>query len=183
MTRLYLVRHGRAAAGWDTDPDPGLDDLGRHQAQRMADRLGPLGPLPLVTSPLARCQQTAAVLAGRWNCAARIEPMVAEIPSPDGIPMGQRTGWLRAAMAGTWTQLGQRYVDFRDGVAGCLASMNEDTVVASHFIAINAAIGVATNDDAVVIRSLDNCSVTIIDVIDGALHLVEGGVEADTLIR
>ena len=23
MTRLYLVRHGRAAAGWDTDPDPG----------------------------------------------------------------------------------------------------------------------------------------------------------------
>ena len=43
--------------------------------------------------------------------------------------------------------------------------------------------GAATNDDAVVIRSLDNCSVTIIDVIDGALHLVEGGVEADTLIR
>ena len=28
MTRVYLVRHGRAAAGWDTDPDPGLDALG-----------------------------------------------------------------------------------------------------------------------------------------------------------
>jgi broad specificity phosphatase PhoE len=183
VTRLYLVRHGRAAAGWDTDPDPGLDDLGRHQAQRMCDRLGPLGPLPLVTSPLARCQETAAVLAALWNRTVRIEPMVAEIPSPDGIAMGQRIDWLRAAMAGTWTQLGQRYLDFRDGVAACLLSIDVDTVVASHFIAINAAIGAATNDDAVVIRSLDNCSVTIIDVIDGALHLVEGGVEADTLIR
>ncbi len=149
----------------------------------MADRLEPLGPLPLVSSPLARCQETAAVLAARWNSSARIEPMVAEIPSPDGIPMGQRIDWLREAMAGTWNQLGQRYVEFRDGVAGYLASIDRDTVVASHFIAINAAIGAATNDDAVVIRSLDNCSVTIIDVVDGALHLVEGGTEADTLIR
>jgi hypothetical protein len=32
VTRLHLVRHGRAAAGWDTDPDPGLDDIGRRQA-------------------------------------------------------------------------------------------------------------------------------------------------------
>ena len=29
MTRVYMVRHGRAAAGWNVDPDPGLDDLGR----------------------------------------------------------------------------------------------------------------------------------------------------------
>ena len=36
MTRLYLVRHGRAAAGWDTDPDPGLDEIGRGQAQAVA---------------------------------------------------------------------------------------------------------------------------------------------------
>jgi len=35
----------------------------------------------------------------------------------------------------------------------------------------------------VVIRSLDNCSITVIDVLDGRLHLVEAGNEADTLIR
>jgi hypothetical protein len=50
-------------------------------------------------------------------------------------------------------------------------------------IAINAAIGVATGDDRLVIRSLDNCSVTVIDVVDDGIHLVEGGHEADTLIR
>ncbi len=183
MARVYLVRHGRAAAGWDTDPDPGLDDLGRHQATKMADQLGPLGPFALVASPLQRCQETASFLSARWGTAASIEPAVAEIPSPEGIPMGQRIEWLRTAMAGTWTQLGSRYTDFRDGVGRFVASCTVDTVIASHFVAINAAIGAATDSDAVVIRSLDNCSITVIDVVDGVLHLVEGGHEADTLIR
>jgi len=34
-----------------------------------------------------------------------------------------------------------------------------------------------------VICSLDNCSVTVIDVVDGVLSLFDGGHEADTLIR
>ena len=64
-----------------------------------------------------------------------------------------------------------------------LRSRDADAVVFSHFIAINAAIGLAIGDDRLVIRSLDNCSVTTIDVTRGKLHLVEGGHEADTLIR
>lgn len=183
MSRLYLVRHGRAAAGWDADPDPGLDDVGRRQAEQMADALAPLGPLALVSSPLARCQQTAAVLGSRWGITARIEPKVAEIPSPEGVPMGERVAWLRGAMAGTWAELGRRYTAFRDELIGYLAAIQEDTVVASHFIAINAAIGAAEGSDAVVIRSLDNCSISVFDVTDGALRLIEGGHEADTLIR
>jgi len=183
MPRIYLVRHGRAAAGWDTDPDPGLDAHGVRQAEQMADRIAPLGPMSLVTSPLARCQQTAAVLAGRWRSVAQIEPIVAEIPSPEGIPMGQRVEWLRTAMAGTWSQLGPRYTDFRDGIGTYLRSLEVDTVIASHFVAINAAIGIATDNDALVIRSLDNCSVSTFDVDNGTLRLVESGDEADTLIR
>jgi len=183
MPRIYLVRHGRAAAGWDADPDPGLDAHGQRQAALMADRMAPLGPLALITSPLARCQQTAAVLAERWNATARIEPIVAEIPSPEGVPMGQRVEWLRTAMAGTWSQLGTRYTEFRDAIGTYLRSIEVDTVIASHFVAINAAIGIATNNDALVIRSLDNCSVSVFDVAEGQLHLVESGDEADTLIR
>ena len=183
MPRLYLVRHGRAAAGWNVDPDPGLDDLGVQQANAMADVLAPLGPLALVSSPLLRCQQTAGALAQRWSTSAVIEPAVAEIPSPHGVPMTERVEWLRITMSGTWSVLEPRYSAFRDGVVACLAAMTTDTVVSSHFIAINAAIGAACHDDRVVIRSLDNCSITIVDVVDGQLHLVEGGHEADTLIR
>ncbi len=183
MTRLYLVRHGRAAAGWNTDPDPGLDAVGRHQAAELTRRLAPLGPLAVVTSPLLRCQETAAGLAQAWNVVPRVEPGVAEIPSPEGVAMADRVEWLRLSMAGTWAALGPRYTEFRDGVAAALSSLPSDTVVASHFIAINAAIGVALGDDRLVIRSLDNCSVTVIDVIGGLFQLVEGGHEADTLIR
>lgn len=183
MTRLYLVRHGRAAAGWNTAADPGLDAVGRAQAAAMTARLEPLGPLDVVSSPLLRCQETAARLARAWGTTARIEPAVAEIPSPDGIAMAERVEWLRLAMAGTWAALGPRYTAFRDGVVQALLALPADTVVASHFIAINAAIGAACGDDRLVVRRLDNCSVTVVDVVDEVFQLVEGGQEADTLIR
>jgi broad specificity phosphatase PhoE len=86
-------------------------------------------------------------------------------------------------MQGTWADLGEPYVTFRDRVVARLLACTEDTVVFSHFVAINAAIGAALGDDRLVIRSLDNCSVTTVDVSAGRLVLVEGGEEADTLIR
>ncbi len=181
--RLHLVRHGRASAGWDRDLDPGLDDLGRDQAETLAQRLAPMGPLAVVSSPLARCRETSEPLARRWSAAVRIEPAVAEIPSPQGYSMDTRVGWLRQAMQGTWAELGPRYVRYRDAVVAALGAVGSDTVVFSHFIAINAAIGAALGDDRLVIFSLDNTSVTTIDVVDGSLRLVEAGREADTLIR
>ena len=183
MTRLHLVRHGRAAAGWNTDPDPGLDALGLKQATAVAARLAPLGRVPVMTSPLRRCRETAAALAEVWQVEAQIEPSVAEIPSPEGVAMADRVDWLREAMDGTWGALGPRYVGYRDGVVKFLAGLDTDSVVFSHFIAINATIGVALGDDHLVVRSLDNCSVTVIDIADGTLQLVESGHEADTLIR
>lgn len=187
MAVVRLVRHGRASGGWDDDPDPGLDDVGHSQAATVAELLAPLGavaPRPaLVTSPMRRCRETAAVIAARWGVEPVIEPLVTEIPTPEGVPEGQRVPWLRQAMAGTWTELGPRYVDYRDAVVGCVASCRVNTVIASHFIAINAVIGACTADDRVVIRSLDNTSVTIVETSAEGMVLVSGGHEADTLIR
>lgn len=135
------------------------------------------------TSPLRRCRETAAELASRWGVDAEIEPAIAEIPSPEGVPMGERVAWLRAAMVGSWHDLGERYVAYRDRVVTTLAASDADAVMFSHFVAINAAIGAATADDRLVIRSLDNCSITVVDSHGGRLTLVEGGAEADTLIR
>ncbi|MCU1359825.1 MAG: Phosphoglycerate mutase [Ilumatobacteraceae bacterium] len=183
MTRLYLVRHGRAAAGWNTDADPGLDVVGQAQAEQVAERLAQAGRLFIESSPLRRCRETAVPLAELWDRPISIEPRMAEIPSPEGVRMADRVEWLREAMQGTWTDLGLRYTTFRDSVGSALRSRDSDAVLFSHFIAINAAIGLAVGDDRLVIRSLDNCSVTVIDVTKGKLRLVEGGHEADTLIR
>ena len=187
MTRVYMVRHGRAAAGWNVDPDPALDEVGRSQALAVASRLSSLGSLPVMSSPLLRCQQTAFPLATAWKRDVIVEPKVGEIPSPEGYALEERSEWLREAMAGTWTQVAQRsgdhYARYVDELAHRVASIQEDTVIFSHFVAINAVIGRATQHDAVMIASLDNCSVTTFDVTGGTLTLVETGGEADTLIR
>ena len=66
-------------------------------------------------------------------------------------------------MAGTWTALGPRYTAYRDAIAAYVAGLADDTVVTSHFVAINAVIGACTGDDRLVIRSLDNTSVTVVE--------------------
>jgi broad specificity phosphatase PhoE len=184
MVNVQLVRHGRATGGWDADPDPGLDDLGRAQAAALADRLAGLADAPLlVTSPLRRCRETAEPIAARWGVDVLVEPLVAEIPSPDGVPFGRRVPWLQAAMAGTWRDLGPRYVAYRDAVVAYVAGRREGTVIVSHFVAINAVIGACVGDDRVLIRRLDNTSVTVVAASPGGLELVAAGAEADTQLR
>ena len=67
MTTVLLVRHGLTATtghvltGWT--PGIPLDDRGRAQAVALAARLAPLPLDAIVSSPLERCQQTAAAIA------------------------------------------------------------------------------------------------------------------------
>ena len=184
MAVVHLVRHGRATGGWDVDPDPGLDDVGVEQARRLVDRLArPLGARPIVTSPLRRCRETAAPLATRWGGGADVEPLVTEIPSPPGVPMGERV----AGCGGDGRDVvGARRRATRPTATTSSAASPRcavDTVVVSHFVAINAVIGACTGDDRVVIHSLDNTSVTTVETTPAGLVLIEAGHEADTLIR
>ena len=76
MAKLYLIRHGKVTAGWGMEKDPGLDDLGHAQAKAAALTLAPLGPLPIITSPLTRTRESALPLAEIWD----IEPQVEKMP-------------------------------------------------------------------------------------------------------
>jgi len=179
VPRLYLVRHGRPEATFSQAPDAGLDKAGLAQAETVAERLAPLGPLAIVASPLKRARETAAPLERRWALSARIEPAVGEIPSPMADP-GARGVWLRALMQGRWGGADPTLHAWRRAVLGGLTSLPESTVVVSHFVAINVALGEATGDDRVMVFSPDHCSVTILDLVDGTLRLVERGTEAAT---
>jgi broad specificity phosphatase PhoE len=179
--RLILVRHGKAAAGWDTDMDPGLDDLGHAQAAAVARDLVGKGPLDLVVSPLRRTRETVAPLEAAWGREARVEPRVAEIPS-DEPDLAARGLWLRSIMIKEWSDLSPDLQRWRQGVIDALVSLPRDTVVVSHFIAINVAVGAAIGDPRVVHFQPDNCSATFLDVVDGRLVLVERGQEAQTRV-
>ncbi len=182
MGKIYMVRHGKAASGFDGHLDPGLDDLGRSQAVATARELAPLGPLPLLSSPLARARETAEPLADLWQTDVHIEPRVAEIPSPTR-DLAARTTWLRQAMAGRWSDLGAELMHWRQALVDCLLDLPQDSVVFCHYIAINVAVGAARNDDRLVIFAPDNGSVTVFSTDSGALELVELGRTADTHVN
>ena len=182
MAKIYLVRHGKATAGWGMEKDPGLDDLGRAQAKAAALVLAPLGPLPIITSPLTRTRETSSPLAKIWDIEPQIEKRVGEIRFPSGN-QSDRVQWLHSIMGDKWSNLDPALKVWRRQVIAALYSCHADCVVFSHFIAINAAVGHATGDDRVVSFRPDNCSITIMETNGNSLFLIERGVEAVTEVR
>lgn len=183
-TRLYLVRHGRASAGWGDDLDPGLDDVGRAQAAAAAAALAPSGPLPIVVSPLRRTRETASAFEHVWGVEAVVDPAVGEIPSPtDGLTA--RQSWLVGVLAGCWGDVaaGDPLHGWRDGVVGALLALPTDTVVVTHYVAINVAVGAATTDDRFVCFHPDNGSITVLHSDGERLHVGELGAERHTVVR
>jgi phosphohistidine phosphatase len=119
---LLLLRHGDAAdrltGGYARDEDRTLTDAGRDEAHLAALALARLGAVPalVLTSPLVRAAQTAAVVAetldlrrGPETCAAlapggQREAIIAALHSADGAAnvllvghmpdLGELAGWL-----------------------------------------------------------------------------------------
>lgn len=83
MATVILVRHGRSTAnvaGVLTGRAAGvsLDDLGRSQAERAAGRLATLPLVAVVSSPLARCRQTARIIAERHALRPQLDAGIVE---------------------------------------------------------------------------------------------------------
>ena len=182
MSRIILVRHGQAEAGWNAELDPGLSELGRRQAASAAEALATMTPCALVTSPMRRARETARPLEEAWQASARIVDDVGEILSPIEALEG-RGAWLARVMAGSWDEQEPDVRAWRQRVLDWLAACDQDTVTFSHFIAINVAVGEATGDRRVMCFRPDNTSRTVLDVVDGRLHLVELGAEAVTVVQ
>jgi len=182
MAKIYLVRHGQAVSGWGLEKNPGLDELGRTQAQAAAQKLVSLGPLPIISSPRARARETAMPLVKLWGMEPTIENRVGEIRFPSETP-ADRVRWLKEVMVDQWPNLDPDLQQWRREVIAALLSIETDTVVFTHYIAINAAMGHATEDDRVVSFSPDNASITILKTDGNKLRLVERGVESDTRVN
>jgi len=176
---VYLVRHGKAAASWEEEWDPGLNGIGREQAKQVAKTLKPLGPMDIISSPLVRARETAAPLSRAWNKPPRIEDRIGEIPSP-GMALENRSRWLIELMGKSWPDLDPALREWRRQVISAMLDLDRDTVAFSHYIAINAVVGEASGDGSVICFSPTNCSVTSIEVNNGKMSLVELGNSAVT---
>lgn len=184
MTRLTLVRHAQPGASWDEALDPGLGSDGRAQAEAVAASLGAGSPRRLVTSPLLRARETAAPLAAAWGVEPVVDATVGEIPSPpELVDAERRSQWLGATLAGLWSDAGKPLREWRTTLLATLSSFDLDTVVVTHFVAINAAVGAARGDDRIISCTPDVASLTELEVYGGTVTLVELGRQAETRIR
>jgi broad specificity phosphatase PhoE len=149
VTTIYLIRHGKAEAGWSEQRDPGLDDTGRRQAESAARALHDLGPLPILVSPLRRARETASEFEMLWRRPATVEGRVAEIPS-QGMTLDERADWLKSLTRQRWDDLDDVVQSWRRAAIQCLLEISTDSVVVSHFMIINAVVSWARGDGNVV---------------------------------
>jgi broad specificity phosphatase PhoE len=188
MSRIYLIRHARPSASWGgDDDDPGLDEQGRAQAAAAARALlalpADVRPTRVVSSPLRRCQETARPFAEAIGAAVEIEPAVGEIPSPAALKPDERGPWLREAFGGRWADIkgDLDYDAWRGDVVRAVAS-RERAAVFSHFVAINAVLTALAGEAQVITLRPDHASISVLELQDGVLSVVERGPEAATQV-
>ncbi len=180
---IFLIRHGEAAAHWGSDPDPGLSEAGRIEAEGAASALGARipGDAHIITSPLKRAQETAAPLAGRLGVEARIDETFREIPSP--VPFEERRDWLRAFMAETWDDQPALLLNWRRALLDRLAELEGPVAIFTHFMVINVVIGVSLGETRTLVRRPDYVSVTEVALENGVLRLVSEGRQMETTVN
>ncbi|MDR3415101.1 MAG: histidine phosphatase family protein [Nevskia sp.] len=191
MPLIYMVRHGRIADPPADERDPELGPQGRDQAESVAQELVRriIGPLPILTSPLLRCRETAAPLARLWSLEPVVEPRVVEVPSPDS-PLLPRQAWLKLALAATWAeaaahgeavQPGYHGIlhGWRRGVREAVLACAADTVIFTHYVPINAMAGEVLGHERMICFRPANASLSVFETAGGTIRLVELGREAD----
>jgi len=176
---IYLVRHGEAAAGWGDALDPGLSDLGKRQAEATAEKLSAFGAFPALKSPMRRCQETARPFERLCNTQAHTNIAVSEIETPSSLE--DRGNWLRGVMSGNWDEASHDFTAWRRSALEAVSALPDGSAVFTHFIAINAIVGLILNDPRVLVFRPGHCSITKLSRgRDGSLGIAELGSEAAT---
>ena len=177
---IYLIRHGEAASSWGEHPDPGLSDAGHEQAAAVAATLSSLGIERALTSPMARCQETAQAFANVSGLDLKVESNVTEIPTPSDVE--DRVPWLRNLMSGAWTDAPQLVQTWRHHLIRTVSQLPRNTVVFTHFVAINAIVGHVEETNTVTVFRPNYCSLTKLDAQSGRLRLVARGRSLETKV-
>lgn len=153
---IVVVRHGRTAANAGGlllgRADPPLDDEGARQAAALATACTALDVGRIVTSPLGRCNQTAAAIAAGVSATPAIEVDERWIELDYGELDGRPISEVSAATWAAWrsdvgwrppggeslASLGARVREACEGLVD--EASGRDVVVVSHVSPIKAAV-------------------------------------------
>ncbi len=161
MANIYLIRHGQAAANWNEDLDPPLSELGRQQAQHATGQLMKIQGIEqfhCISSPIKRAYQTAEIFSHASGLNIQTEKRVAEIPSPIE-DVQERMPWLVHIMKDSWPNLSPALNQWRQTMIEYICALEHDSIIFSHYIAINVLIGYCQNSQQVISFNPANCSI------------------------
>jgi broad specificity phosphatase PhoE len=180
---IYLVRHGEAAASWGQSSDPGLSELGKRQADVSAQSLHGRVPnnVQLISSPLLRARETADPLAAILGQPVLLDDVFREIPAP--VPLPQRQVWLRQFMQEQWAEQPEGLKAWRAAASQRLLDLSQPAVVFTHFLVINAIVGLVLERAETLCFMPDNASITHLRLAGGGLELVALGDEMQTVVN
>ena len=180
---IYLVRHGEAAASWAQSSDPGLSELGERQAELTAQSLHSRvpGDIQLISSPLLRARETAEPLASTLGQPVLLDDVFCEIPAP--VPLPQRQVWLRQFMQEQWAAQPEELWAWRSRASQRLLDLGRPTVVFTHFLVINAIVGLVLDRAETLCFMPDNASITHLRLGGDGLELVTLGDEMVTVVN
>lgn len=178
MARLCLVRHGKSEVGFDEALNSDLSPRGMEQAQTAALTLAQeLSPRRILSSPLIRALRTAEPLAKIWGHPIEAIDELTEIPTPyrpEVDNLKWRRAWLDEIMKQHYGNLAPEIEAWRKKLEAFLSSQTEDAMIFTHYLTINAAIGLALNDDRVVVCDPGYCTIVPLDIRLGKIYVPDG---------
>ena len=110
----------------------------------------------------------------KWRRPAVVDTRVAEIPS-QGMTLEERGECLKSLTKRRWDDLDQILQDWRRAVIQSLLEISLDTVVVTHFMAVNAAVSWAKGDERVVYFNPLPGSRTTLERVGDSFNVVQLG--------
>lgn len=144
---ILWVRHGQST--WNVldrmqgqTAHPPLTELGRQQAAHVAQTLSAMGVTRILSSPMVRAQETAAIIANRLNLEVEVDPLLAEQDLDESIEsvLGRIQGFL------------EKFGDAQE--------LPQTAVAVSHGDTIGLAVGMLAGRKP---ELPANCSITTVD--------------------
>jgi broad specificity phosphatase PhoE len=130
---------------------------------------------------MRRCRETAAPYAALVGGAAAIDARVGEVAAPAGV--SDRRAWLlenfpwRGGPSRNWTSLDPALCAWREDVLAAVRAITQETVVFTHFVAINVIVGAALAREETIVCRPDYASITELSASENDLRLVRSGAE------
>ncbi|MDX6592774.1 MAG: hypothetical protein QOJ13_1970 [Gaiellales bacterium] len=182
MTRVFVARHGETEwnreGRWQGHSGPGLNETGRAQAARLADRLELMGVDIVYTSDLPRTLETATIVAQRLGLPIEPDPAFREVDVGDWAGLTRDTvaqrdpaGYERWTAGGAGWSGGETYEGMHSRVVAayervCALHPDANMLIVAHGGTVRAltahAVGLEHHDR----RRIDgvrNCSLTALD--------------------